>query len=73
MGLIYLYLYQDRTVPVPVAVRSKAWVCGRSPAEIVGSNLLPAFQAQVLIWTGDSGSNPERAHGDKFLDGQRPN
>ena len=24
--------------PVPVAVRSKAWVCGRSPAEIVGSN-----------------------------------
>jgi len=27
--------------------------------------LLPAFQVQVLIWTGDSGSNPERAHGDK--------
>ena len=25
-------------MPVPVAVRSKAWVCGRSPAEIVGSN-----------------------------------
>jgi len=25
--------------PVPVAARSKAWVCGRSPAEIVGSNL----------------------------------
>jgi hypothetical protein len=24
--------------PVPVAARSKAWVCGRSPAEIVGSN-----------------------------------
>ena len=24
--------------PVPVAVLSKAWVCGRSPAEIVGSN-----------------------------------
>jgi len=23
---------------VPVAARSKAWVCGRSPAEIVGSN-----------------------------------
>ena len=22
--------------PVPVAARSKAWVCGRSPAEIVG-------------------------------------
>ena len=24
--------------PVPVAARSKAWVCGRSLAEIVGSN-----------------------------------
>ena len=24
--------------PVPVAAWSKAWVCGRSPAEIVGSN-----------------------------------
>ena len=24
--------------PVPVAARSKAWVCGRSPSEIVGSN-----------------------------------
>jgi len=29
--------------------------------------LLPAFQVQVLIRTGDSGSNPERTHGDKFL------
>jgi len=26
------------SVPIAVAVRSKAWVCGRSPAEIVGSN-----------------------------------
>jgi len=26
------------TMPVPVAARSKAYVCGRSPAEIVGSN-----------------------------------
>ena len=25
-------------LPVPLAARSKAWVCGRSPAEIVGSN-----------------------------------
>ena len=25
-------------MPVPVAARSKAWVCDRSPAEIVGSN-----------------------------------
>ena len=28
----------ELSVPVPVAERSKAWVCGRSPAEIVGSN-----------------------------------
>jgi len=26
------------TMPVPLAARSKAEVCGRSPAEIVGSN-----------------------------------
>ena len=25
-------------LPLSVAVRSKMWVCGRSPAEIVGSN-----------------------------------
>ena len=25
-------------MPVPVTARSKAWVFGRSPAEIVGSN-----------------------------------
>jgi len=24
--------------PIPVAARSKAWVCDRSPAETVGSN-----------------------------------
>ena len=28
----------ELSVPVPVAARSKAWVYGRSPAEIVGSN-----------------------------------
>jgi len=27
-----------RIMPVVVASRSKAWFCGRSPAEIVGSN-----------------------------------
>ena len=26
------------TLPIPVAVRSKAYVCGRSPAENVDSN-----------------------------------
>jgi hypothetical protein len=30
--------YIDTFMPVPVAARSKAWVCGRSPAEIVCSN-----------------------------------
>jgi len=29
--------------------------------------VLPGFQVQVLIWTSVSGSNPEWAHGDKFL------
>jgi hypothetical protein len=29
---------KEEIMPVPVAVRSKALVCGRSPAEIVGSN-----------------------------------
>ena len=30
-----------------------------------GRILLPALQVQVLIWTGNSSSNPEWAHGDK--------
>jgi hypothetical protein len=29
---------RDITLPVPVAARSRAYVCGRSPAEIVGLN-----------------------------------
>ena len=32
------WLRKEHVMPVPVAVRSKAWVYGRSPAEIVGSN-----------------------------------
>ena len=32
-------IYVFKTVAsIPMAARSKAWVCGRSPAEIVGSN-----------------------------------
>jgi hypothetical protein len=38
-----------------------------------GRKLLPAIQVQILIWIGDSGSNPERAHRDKFFVYQRPN
>ena len=33
--IVFAFTYK---LPVPVAARSKAWVCGRSPAEIVGSN-----------------------------------
>jgi len=36
-------------MPIPKAARSKMWVCGRSPAEIVGSN--PAGGMEVcLLW-----------------------
>jgi len=28
---------KEDKMPVPVAARSKAWVCGRSPEETVGS------------------------------------
>ena len=31
-----LKVINDAILPVPVAARSKAWVCGRSLAEIVG-------------------------------------
>ena len=36
--LIHYCRFYIGCVPVPVAARSKALVCGRSPAEIVGSN-----------------------------------
>jgi hypothetical protein len=38
---------KDRVVPIPVAVRSKAWVCGRSLTGIVGSN--PAKGMDVCL------------------------
>jgi hypothetical protein len=34
--------------PVPVAARSKAWVCGRSFAGIAGSNLAGGMDIYVL-------------------------
>ena len=44
LGNLYIYtLY----MPVPVAERFKAWVCGRSPAKIVGSN--PAGGMDVCL------------------------
>ena len=36
-------------VPVPVAARSKAWDCGLSPAEIVGSNPTGGMDV-CLLW-----------------------
>ena len=35
--------------PVPVAARSKALVCGRSPAEILGSNPTGGMDV-CLLW-----------------------
>jgi len=34
--------------PIPVAARSKAWVCGRSLAGIDGSN--PSEGMKVFLW-----------------------
>ena len=38
-SIFVLLLFLEIGVPIPVAARSKAWVCGRSLAGIVGSNL----------------------------------
>jgi endo-1,4-beta-D-glucanase Y len=46
MFYLFIVLKTD-IVPVPVTARSKAWVCGRSPAEIVDSN--PARDMDVSI------------------------
>ena len=40
------------SLPIPVAARSKAWVCGRSLAGIVGSN--PAGGMDVCVMYTDS-------------------
>ena len=37
----------DNRKPVPVAARSKAWVCGLSPVETVGSN--PTWGAWMFV------------------------
>jgi hypothetical protein len=44
----YLYYYlDDSQMPVPVAARSKAWVCGRSLSGIEGMN--PAGGMDVCL------------------------
>jgi len=58
-GALYLYLIRLKSElnngcftilwpPVPVAARSKEYVCGRSPAEIVGSN--PTGGMEVCVF-----------------------
>jgi hypothetical protein len=52
-------------LPIPVAVRSKAWVCGRSLTGIVGSNPPIPVAARSKAWVcgrslaGIVGSNPD--------------
>ena len=50
MGFVRYYMCCK---PVPVALRSKAWICGRSPVEIVGSN--PAGSMDVCLFCVLSG------------------
>ena len=40
------------TWPVPVAARSKSWVCGCSPAEILGSNPTGGMEAECFVFSG---------------------
>jgi len=47
MAARYLWRSNEMADPIPVAARSKARVCGRSPAEIVGSN--PAGGMDVCL------------------------
>ena len=35
-SLLYIYIYVIVMEPIPVAARSKAWVCGRSLVAIAG-------------------------------------
>jgi len=41
------YLWHGTWFPVPVAIKSKMWVCGRSLAGIAGSN--PAGDMDVCL------------------------
>ena len=45
------FLYSNHphsSLPVPVASRSKTWVCGRSPAGVVGSNPTGGMDVYLL-------------------------
>ena len=45
---IFIYIFIYLFMPVPVAASSKAWVCGGSPAEIVGSNPTGSMDVSLL-------------------------
>jgi hypothetical protein len=47
IALHFLYIHIVTLVLFPVAEWSKAWVCGRSPAEVVGSK--PASGIEVSL------------------------
>ena len=47
---VYIFTsYSCKCEPVPVAVRSKAYVYGHSPAEIVGSNPTGGMDVCLLL------------------------
>ena len=48
------------TDSLPVSVLPKKKMQGREECELL-EKVLPAFQVQILKWTGNSGSNPEEA------------
>jgi hypothetical protein len=43
-----LSLHCQLLLPIPMAAPSKAWVCGRSLAEIVGSNFAVGMDVCLL-------------------------
>jgi hypothetical protein len=45
---MYVRMYVCMYKPIPVAARSKAWVCGRSLAGIVGSNTAGGMDVCLL-------------------------
>jgi hypothetical protein len=47
LGLVRCTIMMRKTLPIPAAARSTAWVCGRSLAGIGGSN--PAWGMDVCL------------------------
>ena len=44
-----IYHINYSSAPIPVAARAKAWVCGRSPDEIAGSNPAGAWMSVASV------------------------